>query len=82
MSADTILELIKAGGPLFGPLLFVVTFFITASFYSLQRQGDIRDYRLYMALVDKDVFTVDELRNKYGVLPQTSQRLTGWEGVF
>jgi hypothetical protein len=81
MPGETILELIKAGGPLFGPLLFIITLWITLAYHSLQRRGDIRDFRLYMALIDKKYFTVAELRD-YGVLPQVNERHAGWEGVL
>jgi hypothetical protein len=80
--ANTILELIRAGGPIFGPLLFIITLWITFAYHSLQRRGDIRDFRLYMALVDKRIFTVAELRD-YGVLPQVDERRgSAWEGVL
>lgn len=82
MGADIILELIKAGGPVFGPLLFIIAIWITLAYHSLQRQADIREFRLYMALVDKKYFTVAELRDTYGVLPKGDNRRISWEGVF
>lgn len=66
---NVIVELIRAGGPLFGPLLFAVAFGMTWLYHGLLRQVSIRQNRFALFLLDKKVGTLDELY-RYGLLQE------------
>jgi hypothetical protein len=67
--SQLILELIRAGGPVFGPLLFIFTMFLTWGYHSLLYQVSVRQNRFALFLLDKGVGTLHELYT-YGLLSE------------
>lgn len=65
--AELLGTLIREGGPLFGPILFIFGIALTWGYNSLLRQVAIRQNRMSLLLVDKGVVTLKELR-EYGIL--------------
>lgn len=78
--SELLLELIRTGGPLFGPLLFIIAIFLTGGYHSMLRQVAIRNNRICLALVDKGYFTLKELRD-YGMLHDVGDMYSAWEGI-
>lgn len=65
--AEILGTLIRDGGPLFGPMLFVFAIALSWGYNSLLRQVAIRQNRMSLLLVEKGVVTLRELRD-YGIL--------------
>lgn len=64
---NLIIELIKSGGPLFGPLLFLLGLALSWFYHSLLYKVSVRQNRFALFLLDKHVATLPELLT-YGLI--------------
>lgn len=70
-----ILDAIRAGGPVFGPLLFLVAIGFSWGYHGLLRQVSMQQNRFALILLDKKVVTLRELV-EYGCLSDTGGALS------
>lgn len=69
--ATVLLELIREGGPLIGPLLFLMALAFSWGYHGLLRQVSSRQNRFALLLLEKDICTLDELL-RYGILIEST----------
>jgi hypothetical protein len=79
--AEIIGTLIRDGGPLVGPCLFIFAIVQNWSYHSLLRQVAIRGNRQTLAMIDKKVYTMAEAK-EYGLLVDVGGVFGVMEGVI
>lgn len=79
--AELIGTLIRDGGPLFGPALFIFAIVFNWGYHSLLRQVAIRQNRMLLVMVDKKIITMREAED-YGLLTDVGGVFGVMEGVI
>lgn len=78
--AELLTALIEQGGPVMWVAFFVFSIFLTWGYNSLLREVAIRQNRIALLLVEKNVATMRELR-EFGILTDVGSAMSVMEGL-